>query len=658
MVIKGQAKLIPQKMKTTNQNKLIIHHISDLHFEKGLEHLISGYDLIPENANLFRNRTHEYLTYLEQLNGDGPDVVIVSGDLTYYATEKEFQAAEQFLKAVNAKVDGRIVVVPGNHDVDWNSITPGEPLSATRLERFKSITTDYVTPFSPQPYLKYKSLLIYALDSVGLSGVYFKDDKFKRVQDLITEKLADPSSSSADDIERLKDLLRSFRVDPSIIGWEQLDALQANVRSIERSLGGRKATLVKIAVLHHHMTGFGEAEVREYDTPINAGYIKHKLADSGFQIVLHGHKHTFNAILEKDLSSGLDIFLLGAGTLSSYGHTKGFSEMHVDMNTGIARVEPFHWDNYSFKSTGKRISLNLKTRLAIEGVSDSSLRFFAKLNEIVMGMETRGGISKDDFHDVLRFLEARVYGVAGVDEEFLDEMNNQLKDRAYNRLFFTDILGPHSWSHPDFSVHMAQQIRHYIEMNFKKVLKDGEEKWEWRTKFTPELNEAIVKCFQNARDRLENAEITQFDWLEDPDPSDDPPEAPRFEIARVLLWKEQDLLTTPAKVLIKLHKYMNIPLFYINPKKLKADLDSSMLGEVLKYEYHIFVRSDNSYRGKYYYSTAAPFTRGRKPIIDGVPGRIGNPVTHFYRLLSHTNLYLAYDYQKYLEERRRQRRTR
>jgi len=311
--------------------------------------------------------------------------------------------------------------------------------------------------------------------------------------------------------------------------------------------------------------------------------------------------------------------------------------MHVDVNSGLARVEPFHWDKYSFKSTGKLISLNLKKRLAIEGVSDSSLRFFTKLNNIIVGMEARGVLSKQDFNDVLRYLEARGSGVAGVDERFLDEMNTQLHDRTYNRLFFTDILGPHAWSHPDFSVHMAQQIRHYIEMNFKKG-DDGEE-WVWVTKFRSELNQAIQKCFENARNFLGREEITQFKWLSTPTPADDPPDPPRFEIARVLLWKEQDLLTTPAKVLVKLHKYMRMPLFYINPKELRADPESLNLGDVLRYEYHIFVRSDGTYRGDYYPRTTGPKDRTRRPILEeGIPGNIGDPVNHFYRLLTYGNL--------------------
>jgi 3',5'-cyclic AMP phosphodiesterase CpdA len=47
-----------------------------------------------------------------------PDIVVVSGDLTHRAKEREFQEARQFLKALPSPQ----IVVRGNHDVPLYNI--------------------------------------------------------------------------------------------------------------------------------------------------------------------------------------------------------------------------------------------------------------------------------------------------------------------------------------------------------------------------------------------------------------------------------------------------------------------------------------------------------------------------------------------------------
>ncbi len=68
-------------------------HISDLHFGR----------LDPAVLPALRCRVHEA----------GPDVVVVSGDLTQRASRREFAAARHFLDSLPSPQ----IVVPGNHDV-------------------------------------------------------------------------------------------------------------------------------------------------------------------------------------------------------------------------------------------------------------------------------------------------------------------------------------------------------------------------------------------------------------------------------------------------------------------------------------------------------------------------------------------------------------
>ncbi|NUH66895.1 metallophosphoesterase [Sulfitobacter sp. S0837] len=71
-------------------------HLSDLHFGKDRPDLI--------------------VPLLNAVNGYAPDLVIISGDLTQRAREKEYRAARAFIDRVNAPV----LSVPGNHDIPFH----------------------------------------------------------------------------------------------------------------------------------------------------------------------------------------------------------------------------------------------------------------------------------------------------------------------------------------------------------------------------------------------------------------------------------------------------------------------------------------------------------------------------------------------------------
>jgi 3',5'-cyclic AMP phosphodiesterase CpdA len=77
----------------------VIAHVSDLHFGRVGEAALQA--------------LHDAIGRL------GPDLVVVSGDLTQRAKAHQFQQARQFLDSLFAR---RILVVPGNHDVPLYNI--------------------------------------------------------------------------------------------------------------------------------------------------------------------------------------------------------------------------------------------------------------------------------------------------------------------------------------------------------------------------------------------------------------------------------------------------------------------------------------------------------------------------------------------------------
>ena len=83
-----------------------------------------------------------------EVNGEGLDLVVVSGDLTQRARRREFRAARAMLDAFDAPT----LVVPGNHDVRawWHN--PVDRLWRSG-RRFRTFISDDVTPSFTAPGL-------------------------------------------------------------------------------------------------------------------------------------------------------------------------------------------------------------------------------------------------------------------------------------------------------------------------------------------------------------------------------------------------------------------------------------------------------------------------------------------------------------------------
>src|SRR6202163_2658716 len=97
-----------------------------------------------------------------------PDIVVVSGDLTQRAKEREFQEARQFLDALPSPQ----IVVPGNHDVPFYNVLARALLPLRNYQRY--ISKD-LEPF-------------YSDDEIAIVGINtarsltFKNGRFSRQQ--------------------------------------------------------------------------------------------------------------------------------------------------------------------------------------------------------------------------------------------------------------------------------------------------------------------------------------------------------------------------------------------------------------------------------------------------------------------------------------------
>ena len=125
-------------VKTSNgAPELTILHVSDLHF---------GPPFVDEVAEAALRVAHEL----------GPDVVVVSGDLTQRATRDQFLAAKEYLVRFPK---APMLVIPGNHDVPLYRV----------VQRMTNPHADYIDVIGADlnPILRLDAAVIVGLDSTA-----------------------------------------------------------------------------------------------------------------------------------------------------------------------------------------------------------------------------------------------------------------------------------------------------------------------------------------------------------------------------------------------------------------------------------------------------------------------------------------------------------
>jgi HipA-like protein len=96
--------------------KVTLLHLSDLHF--GRKHRFER-----EGLSSLLSRVCEDLDGYAVSAGLRPDVVVLSGDFAELGKREEFEHASTFVRGLRAHLGlpaRRVVMVPGNHDINWN----------------------------------------------------------------------------------------------------------------------------------------------------------------------------------------------------------------------------------------------------------------------------------------------------------------------------------------------------------------------------------------------------------------------------------------------------------------------------------------------------------------------------------------------------------
>ncbi|NEO68381.1 HEAT repeat domain-containing protein [Moorena sp. SIO3H5] len=276
---KPTPKADPPKLIATQT--IYILHLSDLHITTG------------EQATLWSNQLAQDLT--QDLQIRNLDALILSGDIANYSTPQEYQAAQQFLDNLcqDFPLDPKqIVLVPGNHDLNWKLAKRGYQL--LDLE-------DYDGELKEGHYIKGE-------DVIRVRDEVKYQQRFAHFSDFYQAIKGQPYPLDYDQQAIIDHLPEQNLLILGLNSAWQLDhhfrdrasihsgALSNALTEIRRNKD--YGNCLKIAVWHHPLNSDGSDRITDQ------GFMQ-LLAVAGFRLFLHGHIHKAETSLFRyDLSPG------------------------------------------------------------------------------------------------------------------------------------------------------------------------------------------------------------------------------------------------------------------------------------------------------------------------------------------------------------------
>lgn len=271
-----------------------ILHLSDLHFG---EHHAYKNPLATSQPTSKEPLIHELIDDLKCLGENFLNeiaLVIITGDLTWAANPHEFSNANSFIAQLKQELglgSEHVIVVPGNHDIEWiNNFGKIDTNAELNYRNF------YKELYSSSP-----------LDSILKINRYKVGTTNLCIVALNSCRLESPENAGY-----------------GYIGSDQLRILQ---EYFERN----QDIDYKIAVLHHHVLPVNYIE--EYDPKskkvsmlLDAESVMQSLVSCGVNTVLHGHQHqpyytTIKRIVPEYIKNGKKtrlegcLNIIGAGSL-------------------------------------------------------------------------------------------------------------------------------------------------------------------------------------------------------------------------------------------------------------------------------------------------------------------------------------------------------
>lgn len=240
-------------------------------------------------ADLLRSTLAGLRVALEDA-GESLDSIIITGDVTNGGQLAGFAELSDVLGALGDRLPPRerILVVPGNHDVDRDA-EGEERFAGIRGLRDEGYLVGWLSDdevlVPPAPVLKASdgSFVL-----VGLNSSMFSGSKVAVEKDLHGHLEALRKRAPKD--TAVKTLLEAWdergRADIARMSSVELGAMSSLLGAAGED------TPLRIAGFHHQLLPVGTAEeIKTFESILNLGYLRRWLASNEIDLVLHGHKH-------------------------------------------------------------------------------------------------------------------------------------------------------------------------------------------------------------------------------------------------------------------------------------------------------------------------------------------------------------------------------
>lgn len=294
---------------------LTLLHISDLHRTKGPR--LYNEELLPAILNDSRRWAEDGIPQ--------PDLIIVSGDLIQGVpadaldadreVERQYEEASDFLCELATKFldsdRGKVIIVPGNHDVQWNR-------ARQAMRPVKTAPPDVAQKaLEPESGFRWSWTDLQAYEICDAGRYESRFENFRRFQAGFYAGL-DPNPL----VEGTADLVfvEYPPLDLAVAGfasWHGNDcfchvgAIHPSPLAKARDLLERSQASLTVAVWHHSIVGGPRAQ--DYMDQ----RVVHRLIDSGFTVGLHGHQHFPGAApFDLRLPNLTSMAVIGAGSLA------------------------------------------------------------------------------------------------------------------------------------------------------------------------------------------------------------------------------------------------------------------------------------------------------------------------------------------------------
>jgi formylglycine-generating enzyme required for sulfatase activity len=289
-------------------SKLTWLHLSDLHFRPGERHTWDENIVLRALLNDVQ----------ERITSDGlrPAFIAVSGDIAFSGKAEEYDLARRFfdeLLETTGLTKDRLLVVPGNHDVDRSTITWGAVAIASSLDNRQAI--DEVLANAVDRRLLFRRLSAYAdfINDYLASHLTFDDEHYFYVKplDLVGQRVAVLGLNSA---------------------WlsasdEDRGRLALGERQVRQALEASRDAELRIALLHHPFDW-----LREFDRDDCEALLM-----DGCDFILHGHLHRAGLLSLKTPDAGA--MLVAAGACYETRHyPNGYNWVQLDLEAGQGTV--------------------------------------------------------------------------------------------------------------------------------------------------------------------------------------------------------------------------------------------------------------------------------------------------------------------------------